>query len=939
MSALVRSLRLAAALFALAATGALAGGPMSICDDAGKTPLAYSPPTVNLNYDLGSLGTRTKAQADAIVTNAVALWTNVGTATITIGRGADLPVDVDSAATGLTSYTNYLSNFSDGLNPVVYDTDGSLTDLLLYAGAKNSVLGFAGSAYYLSPTCRYAEGQAVISGFLAVDDTTLSNVITHEIGHLIGLDHTQLDSDQGLTPTPPSNYPMMYPVAYRGTTTLHEDDVAAVSALYPDATLSSVYGQLSGTFVLADGVSPVLGANLWAQETTTHNLYSIVSDYLTQGTGYFKLLLPPGTYNLRAGAIHAGFDGGSSVGPYSETPTSPSFVSPLYSGSTPMATVTLGNSSPTAILITAGCAATVTFRMDGTGAVGGNCMSGPPAAPLMGTATAGPGQVSVTFTPGQPQRRHAHQPPGDLRRRDGSRVQRYRHVIADRRDRPHERNGLSLLGAHDHEPGHECVVGRFELGHADQRSARCAGHGHGNRGSWPGQCHLHSRKPERRHAHQPSRDLRRLFRSGVRRLWHDCRRSSSWASRAARPIDAGRNTITNMGTSPWSGASNWATPTNGPPAAPMMGMATAGPAQVTVTFTPGSLNGGTLTTHQVTCAGATGASYDGYGMGSPIVVMGLASGTQYRCWARTMTSLGTGAWSGASNWATPTNGPPASPDHAHGDRGLRPGHRQLHGRQPERRHAHDVPGGLRRRRRDRIQRLRHGFADRRAGPRERDGLSLLGARDDEPRHGRVVRCVQLGDTDRRAAGLADHGDGHTWQPAADRQLHAGQPEWRHTGQSPGDLHRRHGPGIQRNGHGLADRRDGTDGRHVLSLLGTHHLQPGDGCVVRRIELGDAHTMRPAALDRRPRMWCMASFSCRMASSRLSRDQAPRIRQRGFRSASGRERTSSRCRSRPDESGPASVAVGAPSGCAVGGTSAWRSSRRRGKPLASKYGVE
>jgi trimeric autotransporter adhesin len=120
-------------------------------------------------------------------------------------------------------------------------------------------------------------------------------------------------------------------------------------------------------------------------------------------------------------------------------------------------------------------------------------------------------------------------------------------------------------------------------------------------------------------------------------------------------------TVTNLGTSIWSAASNWATPTNGKPAVPVMGTATAGGGQVSVTFTPGSLNGGTLTHHHVTCTASSGPAYNGYGSASPIVVGGLTSGVAYRCWARTVTNLGTSIWSAASNWATPTDGTPAVP--------------------------------------------------------------------------------------------------------------------------------------------------------------------------------------------------------------------------------------------------------------------------------------
>lgn len=76
--------------------------------------------------------------------------------------------------------------------------------------------------------------------------------------------------------------------------------------------------------------------------------------------------------------------------------------------------------------------------------------------------------------------------------------------------------------------------------------------------------------------------------------------------------------------------------------------------EVSVTFTPENLNGGVLIEHHVTCTAATGPAFNGYGASSPIVVTGLLAGTAYRCWARTVTDLGTSAWSGATNYATPT---------------------------------------------------------------------------------------------------------------------------------------------------------------------------------------------------------------------------------------------------------------------------------------------
>jgi hypothetical protein len=375
---------------AFAATGAQAAGPKVVCATT-NAPIKFpGTGTINLNYDLGTLGTRSKAQADAFVTNAVAVWTNVGTSTVVFGRGPDLTEDVTTANLA-TYYPNNAANTSDGLNPVVYDTDGSIIDAIFGVGTKNNMLGFATTRF---ANCLFTEGTIFVSGFKPVSDTTLGVVFAHEVGHLIGLDHSQLDNSQGIAST--ANYPLMYPIANRGTVSLHEDDVASVSMLYPDPALSSVYGQISGTFVLADGVTPVRGANLWAAETTTGKVYSYVSDYLKQGTGYFRLLLPGGTYSLHAEAVQSTYVGASSVGPYATQNTDLSFQPPLYPGGiggAPMAPVTLGNATPTMFTIAAGCAATVTFGINGTGAIGGNCPSFPGSVQFA-AATASVGEAA-----------------------------------------------------------------------------------------------------------------------------------------------------------------------------------------------------------------------------------------------------------------------------------------------------------------------------------------------------------------------------------------------------------------------------------------------------------------------------------------------------------------------------------------------------------------
>ena len=379
--------RILLAALALAAGIAHAGGPLSLCNvnTPSGTPITYANPNVLLNYDKGTLGTLSNAQAATLVNNAIALWTNVPTATISLTRGADVPVDVTTANV-LTyyDYNNSIPLAPDGLNPVIYDNDGSIIDLIMGTGANNSVLGFAGSFW---SGCHYLEGQAVINGKFSADTALMTTVMAHELGHFIGLDHTDLNAAQGLSS---ANYPLMYPVAYRSSISLGDDDVSAITSLYPDTNVAASYGTLQGNFRTTGGTQ-VPGANIWAKENTSGKVYSVVSDYLTQRNGFFKMLLPPGTYTLHASALDATdpgsgvvLTGGSGVGPYSGGITDASFQPPLYAsanaGGAPL-NIVFGNSTPNQVVITAGCVATADFRINGTGSLSGNCVAGPPPPP------------------------------------------------------------------------------------------------------------------------------------------------------------------------------------------------------------------------------------------------------------------------------------------------------------------------------------------------------------------------------------------------------------------------------------------------------------------------------------------------------------------------------------------------------------------------------
>ncbi|MEO8134085.1 MAG: matrixin family metalloprotease, partial [Betaproteobacteria bacterium] len=364
------------------AAHARAGGPLVVLN---HQPVVYVNfgTSLSLNLDQGTLGARSNAQAVTLVQNAIALWNGVNTSTMRLSIGTQLSTDYTAV-----NYAGILNNSSDGVNPVLFDTDGSIIDDVFGAGAKNSILGFAGSNYFtVGPNAgHFSEGIAVLNGHLNVTDATMTIVLAHELGHYFGLDHAQLDDTQGLAS---NNYVLMYPIAFRTLVSLHEDDAAAATALYPSAGATASYGHLTGTFTTA-GNAAILGANIWAKESVSGKVYSTVSDYLQNFTGAFDLSLPPGTYTLHAESIQGGFTGGSSVGPYAETGADVSFLPPH-----PIAPVALGGGTGQPIVMVAGCVATATFRLDGTGTVGGNCAAA--AMPGTGTVAANPyGLMSVS---------------------------------------------------------------------------------------------------------------------------------------------------------------------------------------------------------------------------------------------------------------------------------------------------------------------------------------------------------------------------------------------------------------------------------------------------------------------------------------------------------------------------------------------------------------
>ncbi len=94
--------------------------------------------------------------------------------------------------------------------------------------------------------------------------------------------------------------------------------------------------------------------------------------------------------------------------------------------------------------------------------------------------------------------------------------------------------------------------------------------------------------------------------------------------------------------------------TVGVPAAPTIGSATPGNAQISVAFVPGANGGSAILDYTATCGGVSQI-----GAGSPVVVIGLVNGTAYTCTVRARNTVGNSPASAPTGSVTPATVPNA----------------------------------------------------------------------------------------------------------------------------------------------------------------------------------------------------------------------------------------------------------------------------------------
>lgn len=315
---------------------AFAGGPLLV--DRG-VPLRWTTAApVRLNPDQGPLGDFSNEEAVALVEEATTPWNDVGTSALRVAVGDDIGRDIEGL--DLKQF-NALVTRNDGTNPVIFDADGSIIDSIF--GAGSGVLGVAGPSLVVPSSRTIIKGFAVFNGRRAQRSgrAALVAVIVHEMGHVLNLGHSQINgirlgrSLPGFSGSPTSaNVETMFPLLLQSSanphpmSTLHRDDIAAISALYPAPGFRENTGTISGHVLDIDRATPIQGVNVVARNAIDpfDDAVSYVSGHLAGTTitdatrgllGKYELpgLTPGGRYKVYIEEVSAFFTGGSSVGP------------------------------------------------------------------------------------------------------------------------------------------------------------------------------------------------------------------------------------------------------------------------------------------------------------------------------------------------------------------------------------------------------------------------------------------------------------------------------------------------------------------------------------------------------------------------------------------------------------------------------------------------
>lgn len=344
---------------------ARAGGPLyvtGIKSTQPGQPYRWTLNPIPYKTDRGGLGYLSNTEANGLIAEAFRVWQDVETSDLTFQSLGTL--DYDVTRSNIFNFYNGISacgSTGQPVNSIVYDVDGSAIEAFGYD--NNSTLGFSeiicqddtNGVYtrgWVLLNGRFIDGKPETSSHQTVTLEEFKGVFIHEFGHLVGLDHSQINlnclTDTSCSIEDQEGVPTMFPILLNASrqSVLKTDDKAALSAIYPAPNFEWTKGRIRGRVVFADGQTPAQGYNVIARSVADprRTAVSSVSGFLfTAGAGnpfvpegqstdisygsrdpsligFYDLPgLPPGEYTIEVEPIYNSganpFVDGSGVGP------------------------------------------------------------------------------------------------------------------------------------------------------------------------------------------------------------------------------------------------------------------------------------------------------------------------------------------------------------------------------------------------------------------------------------------------------------------------------------------------------------------------------------------------------------------------------------------------------------------------------------------------